>query len=107
MNTNKKKPILKKFILTLVLLSVIGLSCQRVPITGRKQLNLVPNSLIQAMALTEYDSFLSVTRVLPQSNIQTQMVNRVGNSIQKAVEAYMNQNNLAKDLKNFKWEFNL
>jgi len=94
-------------VLILFLFIVILFSCQRVPVTGRKQLNLVPNALIQSMAFTEYDSFLTVTHVLPASNSQTQMVRTVGSRIQLAVETYMNDNGMSKQLKNFKWEYNL
>lgn len=34
------------------------------------------------------------------------MVTRVGSGIQHAVESYMQQNNMSKEIKNFKWEFN-
>ena len=95
------------FILLISLLGGLSFSCQRVPVTGRKQLNLVPNALIQSMAFMEYDSFLTVTRVLPATNYQTQMVKRVGTRIQNAVEAYMLENNLSKQIKSFKWEYNL
>ena len=91
----------------ILLFTSITFSCQRVPITGRKQLNLVPNALIQAMALTEYDSFLTLTRVFPPTDQKTQMVNRVGLGIQKAVEQYMLENNLTRQIKDFKWEYNL
>jgi hypothetical protein len=76
-------------------------SCQKVPVTGLKQLNLVPNALIQSRAFVEYDSFLTVSRVLPASNSQTQMVRAVGYNIQQAVETYMKQNGLSKMLKNY------
>lgn len=33
------------------------------------------------------------------------MVTRVGTRIQQAVETYMQQNNMSKELKNFKWEY--
>ena len=92
---------------SLIFLTVLQFSCQKVPVTGRKQLNLVPNALIQSMAFTEYDSFLTVTHVLPASNFQTQMVRNVGTRIQHAVEEYMNQNSFSKQIKNFKWEYNL
>lgn len=99
---------IKKFaILLLLFFTGLLFCCQRVPVTGRKQLNLVPNALIQSMAFTQYDSLLTVTRVLPASNSQTQMVKNVGGRIQKAVEEYMLQNNLSKQIKNFKWEYNL
>lgn len=91
----------------LVFLIGLAFSCQHVPVTGRKQLNLVPNALIQSMAFMEYDSFLTATHVLPASHYQTQMVKRVGTRIQKAVEAYMLENNLSKQIKSFNWEYNL
>ena len=94
-------------IVLIILLNGLLFSCQRVPVTGRKQLNLVPNALIQSMAFMEYDSFLTVSHVLPATNYQTQMVKRVGTRIQTAVEAYMLQNNLSKQIKSFKWEYNL
>lgn len=94
-------------IFILFFLVALQFSCQKVPVTGRKQLNLVPNSLIQSMAFTEYDSFLTVTHVMPASDPQTQMVRNVGTNIQHAVETYMNENGLSKQLKSFKWEYNL
>jgi predicted Zn-dependent protease len=96
-----------KIITILLFVAMLQSSCQRVPVTGRKQLNLVPNALIQSMALTEYDSILNVTRVLPASNPQTQMVLNVGTRIQHAVEDYMNNNGLGKQIRDFKWEYNL
>jgi len=93
--------------LVLVLLLLNAMNCKTVPVTGRKQLNLVPNFLIQSMAFTEYDSVLHTSRVLPAWNDQTQMVRRVGTRIQKAVEDYMNQNGFSKDLKGFQWDYNV
>ena len=34
------------------------------------------------------------------------MITRVGAKIQQAVETYMQQNNLSKDIKKFEWEYN-
>jgi predicted Zn-dependent protease len=81
-------------------------SCKTVPLTGRKQLNLVPNSMIQAMAFTQYDSVVKASPTLSQNDQRAQMVTEVGTRIQQAVESYMQQNNMSKDLKNFRWEFN-
>ncbi len=93
------KPIL--FILLLMITA-----CKTVPVTGRKQLNLVPNSMIQAMAFSQYDSVVKVSATLPQYDKRAQQVTSVGTKIQHAVEAYMQQNNMSKEIKNFKWEFN-
>lgn len=40
----------------LIFLSVCIQACKTVAVTGRKQLNLVPNALIQSLAFAQYDS---------------------------------------------------
>ena len=89
-----------------VLLCFALCNCKTVPVTGRKQLQLVPNSIINAMAFTEYDSVIKISATLSQSDARAAMVTRVGVRIQQAVESYFAQNNMSKDLKNFKWEYN-
>ena len=82
------------------------ISCKTVPVTGRKQLNLVPDFMIKEMAFTQYDSVVKASPTLSQYDERAQMVTRVGSRIQTAVESYMLQNNMSKDIKGFKWEFN-
>lgn len=94
-------------IVSAILLCCIAFTaCKTVPVTGRKQLNLVPNSMIQALAFSEYDSVVKASPTLMQTDGRAQMVTRVGGRIQQAVETYMQQNNMSKEVKNFKWEFN-
>ncbi len=81
-------------------------ACKTVPVTGRKQLNLVPNAMIQALAFSQYDSVVKVSNTLSQSDERAAMVTRAGTRIQQAVENYMQQNNMSKEIKNFKWEYN-
>jgi predicted Zn-dependent protease len=87
-------------------LPVVFMACKTVAVTGRKQLNLVPNAMIQAMSFSQYDSVIKISNTLSSSDERAQMVTRVGTKIQVAVEAYMQQNNLNKELKSFKWEYN-
>ncbi len=91
-------------IVTLVLLIVAA--CATVPLTGRKQLSLVPESDMLALSLTEYTKFISSNKVSTDKN-KTAMVRRVGDRISKAVEAYMAMAGLSKNLEGYKWEFNL
>lgn len=86
--------------------SLAMLSCSTVPITGRQQLNLVPDSEIMALSYQQYGEFIKGSR-LSQNQAQAAMVKRVGTNIQKAVEAYFAQNNLTGELSGFAWEFNL
>ena len=81
-------------------------SCKTVPLTGCKQLNLVPDFMIRELAFSQYDSVIKLNPTLSQFDTRAQMVTRVGSRIQTAVETYMQQNNMSKELKNFKWEFN-
>ena len=73
-------------------------ACKTVPVTGRKQLNLVPNSMIQALAFSQYDSVVKVSATLSQNDERAQMVTRTGTKIQQAVEMYMQQNNMSKEI---------
>ncbi len=58
------------------------------------------------MSFSAYDSVVSVSPTLGAYDERAQMVSKVGSRIQQAVETYMQQNNMSKELKNFKWEFN-
>jgi predicted Zn-dependent protease len=105
----KYKTTMRNTIKTFITLSIVVMmiaACKTVPVTGRKQLNLVPNSMIQAMAFSEYDSVVKVSHTLTQYDERAQMVTRVGSRIQAAVESYLLKNNMSKEIKNFKWEYN-
>jgi predicted Zn-dependent protease len=96
----------KKYFLAACIIITGFSSCKTVPLTGRKQLNLVPNSLITTMAFSAYDSVVKTSATLAQTDERAQMVSRVGTRIQRAVETYMQQNNLSTELRKFQWEFN-
>lgn len=101
---------MKKRYFTFILFIFIGLfftsSCGKVPITGRKQLNLIPGSQMMSMSFQQYDQFLKEHK-LSTNQQQTAMVKRVGQRIQKAVEAYFAEKGISDQLKDYKWEFNL
>ena len=78
--------------------------CSRVPITGRRQLNLVPSSIMNSMSLQSYNEFISSNK-LSDNVEQTEMVKRVGERIGQAVEKYSAQEGMS--LKGYSWEFNL
>ena len=82
-------------------------ACSHVPLTGRKQVNLLPESELIGMSLTEYSSFLKTHPPESSSSENAATVKRVGLRIQKAVSDYMAQNNLSSRLDGYKWEFNL
>lgn len=90
----------------MIIAAFVLVACSTVPITGRKQLDLVPNSTMLATSFQEYDKFLQEHK-LSSNQEQTQMVKRVGVRIQKAVEQYFQQQGLSQQLNGYSWEFNL
>jgi predicted Zn-dependent protease len=95
---------MKKIILGALLITFI-VSCTKVPITGRKQLNLLPESDMIGMSLTAYDDFLKENPALPLSNLDAKMISDMGAKISVAVEKYMNDNGLSDRIEGFQWEF--
>ncbi len=89
-----------------VLLVLLIFSCSTVPITGRRQINLLPDQTLLSMSLTQYDQFLKENQ-LSQDPAETQMVKQVGARIQKAVERYFADNDMSDELAGYEWEFNL
>lgn len=93
----------------LLFVSVFGVfvwGCSKVPLTGRKQIRLVPEStLIQASSLS-YQQVLDTANII-RSGPQADMVKRAGNRISAAVEKYMKAEGLEGRLTGFNWQFNL
>ena len=89
-----------------VIVILMATACETVPVTGRQQLNLVPENQIMQMSLSSYDEFLRNHKVI-RGTEDAQMVKRVGDRIKKAVEQYMRQQNLSQRIQGYDWEFNL
>ncbi|UCG46646.1 MAG: M48 family metallopeptidase [Phycisphaerales bacterium] len=100
------KRILKSLLIVLCGLLIMLSSCSEVAITGRKQLNLVPDSTINSMSFESYSEFLAEHKLSTDAP-KTEMVKQVGARISKAVEQYCSENNLSDLLKGYAWEFNL
>ncbi|HEX5149817.1 MAG TPA: M48 family metallopeptidase [Parafilimonas sp.] len=91
----------------LLIVVIICSSCTRNAITGRNQLSLVSESELQQMSITQYKQFLSESKVVPKTNENSEMVQRVGQRIANAITQYYRQKGIANDISNYKWEFNL
>jgi predicted Zn-dependent protease len=89
-------------------LSVILLhqSCSIVPFSGRKQLNLLPESEMISMGFTNYSDFMKVNPPSADKS-NSDIVKQVGNNIAGAVNKYFTENNLQDRLNGYQWEFNL
>jgi len=93
----------------IILIASAGLffeSCTKVPMTGRRQTNLLPESDLMAMALTSYNQVLAESNV-EQSGANQESVRRVGNKISVAVTKYLNANGTGNRVANYNWQFNV
>lgn len=86
--------------------TILFYSCTSVPITGRKQFNVLPESQLIGMSLTQYESFLKENK-LSTDAANTKLVKDVGARMSKAVEEFLVQNGLGSRVQDFQWEFNL
>jgi predicted Zn-dependent protease len=100
---------MKKTFAVLLVLTLIGfaISCAKVPISGRRQLNLVPEAEMMGMSFQAYKEFLDSNQVLPESNKDVVMVKRIGGNIKTSVEKYLADNKQSKRVEGFDWEFNV
>lgn len=90
----------------LVLMAFLLDACRTVPVTGRSQLSLIPNSQMLSMSFQEYDKFLKENKLSTNAS-QVDLVRRVGTNIQKSVEKYFADQKTTDVLDGYRWEFNL
>ncbi len=87
-------------------LMLLFADCSRVPLTGRRQMNLLPESELSAMSSTAYGDFLRENTPLPDSDPRAQQVRRVGERIAAEVEVFMKEHGHKNRLASFDWTFN-
>lgn len=90
----------------LALITILLIGCSTVPITGRKQLSIVPQNQLIASSIDSYKQLLSESKI-SQDAQKTQMVVDVGKKIAASAEQFMRENGMEKELQNYHWEFNL
>ncbi|MDY0076819.1 MAG: M48 family metallopeptidase [Bacteroidales bacterium] len=95
-----------KYLFFILITSVVLTACSSVPVTGRKQLNIIPSSQMMSMSYQQYDAFLKSNKLSTNAQ-QTQMVKTVGAKIKTAVETYFRQQGMSSELNGYSWEFNL
>lgn len=98
---------MKKGLFLTLLITVASVACQKVPITGRKQMSLISESEMIGMSLTSYADFLAKNPAVAQTDANAKMVSKIGKDMQKAVETFMTDKGLSSRLEGYKWEFNL
>lgn len=93
----------KTTVLTILLLTLF---CARVPVTQRRQLQLVPQAEMLALSEESYDRIKDSVPVISGTD-QAQLVKKVGGNIRNAVEQYLREQDNLDRIENFKWEYAL
>ncbi len=96
----------KRRLSLLIGLVFLAAGCAEVGITGRRQLSLVPDSIINSLSVQQYNQFLAEQKVVTGTS-GSEMVQRVGNRIVTAVDEYARRNLERDPFEGYKWEFNL
>lgn len=90
----------------MVVTALLIQACGTVPLTGRRQLQLVSDQEVIALSLQQYEQFKRQAPI--ENNTQNaEMVNRVGRRIATAVETFLKSNGYESELQKYAWEFNL
>ncbi len=97
---------MKKIFLLSAMVAVLLTGCNKVPISGRNQLNLVSDSEVLQASLASYKEYMGKATKSTET-VKSAQVTRVGQRIAAATEAYLNANGMSDQVKNFAWEFNL
>jgi predicted Zn-dependent protease len=92
--------------LSIVCIVLFFISCSTVPITGRRQLSLVPQNQLIALSRDSYRQLIQQSD-LSENRKEKQMVVNVGKKIALAAEQFMRENNMKEEIKNYRWEFRL
>ncbi|MBU2493045.1 MAG: M48 family metallopeptidase [Bacteroidetes bacterium] len=94
------------FLIPVIISSILVISCSTVAITGRNQLNIIPDSEMLTTSFQQYGEFINNNKLSSQNN-NSNMVKRIGTNIQYAVQKYFAKHNMSDRLNGYNWEFNL
>jgi predicted Zn-dependent protease len=95
-----------KRIVSLVFIAGFLMQCTTVPITGRKQFNIVKDENVLPASFAQYKGFLEKNKLSKDSK-KTAQIKDVGAKISAAVDRFMRNNSMQKEADAYRWEFNL
>jgi len=96
---------MKKLLIPFAVVLIIA-ACSKVPITGRNQVHLLPESQMIAMSLVAYNDFLKTSDVVTTGRDYSS-VKRVSDKLIPAVEAVMKQEGFSEMIEGYDWAVNL
>ncbi len=102
----QNKFVMKRNLLLIASLLILA-ACTTVPISGRRQVRMLPEGMLTNMATANYQSFMAANAVVPSSDPRAGMVKETGENISNAVVAYLEETGQARRVQEFDWEFQL
>ena len=84
--------------------SIILPSCSTVPITERKQLNIIPESRINRQAVAAYENFRNKAKIINEGK-QLEEVKNIGKKMEIAVSAFFKNQGKKDPTQNFEWDY--
>ncbi|MEN8927387.1 MAG: M48 family metallopeptidase [Flavobacteriales bacterium] len=99
---------MKKILITALIIATTLVSCQKNPITGRRQIRFFPESQMIGMSATAYGDFMTENqgKVLPQTDARAAKVTEIGKRMAASVTSYMNEIGHPELIEGFQWEYN-
>lgn len=94
------------YLSVIIIIFLFIVSCSTVPVTGRRQLNLIPSQTMLSMSYQQYSQFVQSNKLSADQAAKRQVKN-VGLRIQLAVERYFAENGMRYKMQEYDWEFNL
>lgn len=94
------------FFLSLTLGNFLFIGCAQVPLTNRRALNIVSDSELTQLGITQYQKILRKAKICTDRE-KVEMVERVGRKIAFHAEKFLEEVGLGHKIRYFKWEFTL
>lgn len=90
-----------------IFLILFLIACTKVPISKRKQMNLLSESRMMSMSEEAYGDFLkkNKSKVLPKEHPKSEQIQEIGDRIAKGAKEYLVQNNYEDRIDGFDWQF--
>ncbi len=93
-------------IISWAIIGILFVQCTTVPITGRKQFNIVKDENVLPASFAQYKGFLEKNKISKDVK-KTAQIKNIGKNISEAVDRFMRNNNMQKEANSYQWEFNL
>lgn len=93
---------MKKIAISFIIFIMLG--CSSVPLTGRRQLNLVSDQEVLSLSNQSFSDYMKTAKV-STDYMKTLQVTRVGQRIANAVMNFLQNNGMATDAASYNWQF--